>query len=218
MKTNNTELKVRAKRLRTAIKVVLGVDATNSQALELVAREENFPTWDAASACYGDNTSIPEQLAIRPKYLRLEQIRIRSPYIMISGNTATGKTILAHDMANHLADGSTTICGAKAQGPISVVVISHIKECNSESFMAPSDRNFEEKLGYIDFSRTVLLIDDCVGHGDRDKFWLDLARKAYAAVVTLHTGALDELDAEAMRFFQQVNCNVSKVDSEHVIQ
>ena len=45
-------LKSRAKRLRHAIEHMLGVKVTHSQALELVAKEENYPHWDAACAAY----------------------------------------------------------------------------------------------------------------------------------------------------------------------
>lgn len=47
----NIELKARAKRLKTAIQDVLGVAVSTSQSLELVAKEENYPNWDAASGC-----------------------------------------------------------------------------------------------------------------------------------------------------------------------
>ncbi|HGO6836611.1 TPA: glyoxalase superfamily protein, partial [Pseudomonas aeruginosa] len=47
----NHELKIRAKRLRLAISELLGLEIKMSQSLELVAREENYPNWDAASAC-----------------------------------------------------------------------------------------------------------------------------------------------------------------------
>ncbi|EPH9905180.1 glyoxalase superfamily protein, partial [Pseudomonas aeruginosa] len=49
----NHELKIRAKRLRLAISELLGLEIKMSQSLELVAREENYPNWDAASACAG---------------------------------------------------------------------------------------------------------------------------------------------------------------------
>ncbi|SUD13198.1 Uncharacterised protein [Aquipseudomonas alcaligenes] len=43
-------LKPRAKRLRAAVAQMLKVSITHSQALELVAKEENYPNWDAACA------------------------------------------------------------------------------------------------------------------------------------------------------------------------
>lgn len=50
-------LKPRAKRLRAAIADVLNVAVTHSQSLELVAKEENYPNWDAACACFAKQTS-----------------------------------------------------------------------------------------------------------------------------------------------------------------
>jgi hypothetical protein len=47
---NAVNLKSRAKRLRTSISRMFGIQVTLSQSLELVAKEENFPNWDAASA------------------------------------------------------------------------------------------------------------------------------------------------------------------------
>lgn len=45
-------LKSRAKRLRPVIAEMFSVSVTNSQSLELVAKEENFPSWDAACASF----------------------------------------------------------------------------------------------------------------------------------------------------------------------
>ncbi|AXH59723.1 glyoxalase superfamily protein [Pseudomonas amygdali] len=47
------QLKARAKRLRPAIERMYGVRVSNSQSLELVAQEENYPHWDAACASFG---------------------------------------------------------------------------------------------------------------------------------------------------------------------
>ena len=46
------DLKNRAKRLRVAIKDTLDVSITMAQSLELVAIEENYPNWDAATASF----------------------------------------------------------------------------------------------------------------------------------------------------------------------
>jgi hypothetical protein len=45
-------LKIRAKRLRPAIEQMLGIKISLAQSLELVAKEENYPHWDAACASY----------------------------------------------------------------------------------------------------------------------------------------------------------------------
>lgn len=46
-------LKARATRLAAAITTMFNIPVSRSQALELVAKEENYPDWNAASACYG---------------------------------------------------------------------------------------------------------------------------------------------------------------------
>ncbi|MEG0870410.1 MAG: ATPase, T2SS/T4P/T4SS family [Hafnia sp.] len=57
-----TTLTARAKRLRTAITKMCQVKITHSQALELVAMEENYPNWDAACASYGKSNSLQASL------------------------------------------------------------------------------------------------------------------------------------------------------------
>lgn len=52
-------LKVRAKRLRTAVANMFNVSVSVAQSLELVAKEENFPTWDAAASCCTVSQAIP---------------------------------------------------------------------------------------------------------------------------------------------------------------
>ncbi len=47
MSTNN--YKERVKRLKNAISSVLKVDCTQSQAYEIMAKEDNYPNWDALS-------------------------------------------------------------------------------------------------------------------------------------------------------------------------
>ena len=47
---SKTTLKERARRLKSALQSMTGTDIKMSTALELVAREDNFPNWDARSA------------------------------------------------------------------------------------------------------------------------------------------------------------------------
>lgn len=54
----NDPLKVRASRLRSAIKEVLGQKISISQSLELVAKEENYDNWDQASALFIPQISL----------------------------------------------------------------------------------------------------------------------------------------------------------------
>ena len=57
------ELKSRAKRLRTAVTEMFGVNVSHSQSLELVAKEDNFPDWNAVAACCRVATSNPNSLS-----------------------------------------------------------------------------------------------------------------------------------------------------------
>lgn len=57
-------LKSRAKRLRPAIVEMFGVPVSTAQALELVAKEENFPNWDAASACFKPTTNTKQAITL----------------------------------------------------------------------------------------------------------------------------------------------------------
>ncbi len=54
----NTELKTRAKRLGNAISTMFNIPITHAQSLELVAKEENYPNWDAACKCYGKKLNV----------------------------------------------------------------------------------------------------------------------------------------------------------------
>ena len=51
------ELKSEAKRLRSAMREVVGVVTTLAQSLELVAKTKNYPTWDAACGACSDGTA-----------------------------------------------------------------------------------------------------------------------------------------------------------------
>lgn len=69
----SSTLKTRAKNLRNALESVLRISVSRSQSLELVAKEENFPNWDAACASYksvcapqaGITQSLPDQVGVR---------------------------------------------------------------------------------------------------------------------------------------------------------
>lgn len=115
------QLKARAKRLRPAIERMYGVRVSNSQSLELVAQEENYPHWDAACASFGiAKPSIAKESAITHKveilHRRGEEISFNSTFasaaglreriqnflrsksggmILVSGSTGHGKTTSA---------------------------------------------------------------------------------------------------------------------------
>lgn len=58
-----TLLKSRAKRLRAALKNTHNVQISHSQALELVAKEENYPSWDAACAANQQGAEVQQLLS-----------------------------------------------------------------------------------------------------------------------------------------------------------
>jgi hypothetical protein len=74
----NDPLKVRASRLRSAIKEVLGQKISISQSLELVAKEEDYDNWDQASALYSQRI-LPANSAMYPVYSSLRLLRKKTP-------------------------------------------------------------------------------------------------------------------------------------------
>lgn len=77
-----TLLKSRAKRLRAAIQAVLNVQVSHSQALELVAKEESYPTWDAACAAnhaISQVTAAPDDGDTQPSaFFDVARLKIKS--------------------------------------------------------------------------------------------------------------------------------------------
>ncbi|EML2391452.1 ATP-binding protein [Pseudomonas aeruginosa] len=138
----NHELKIRAKRLRLAISELLGLEIKMSQSLELVAREENYPNWDAASACAGRTSRATIELDVTgdrntplsldrlfPGYGReIEHLRqITDPkssggaLVVVGGMLGTGKTSTLHLLLNHLAEqhlGVTTLLVGLQEYPL----------------------------------------------------------------------------------------------------
>jgi hypothetical protein len=60
MNKNLNDYKDRAKKLRSAVSSVLNVECTQSQAYELIAKEENFPNWDSLSGTINKNPEKKE--------------------------------------------------------------------------------------------------------------------------------------------------------------
>ncbi|ALN21866.1 MULTISPECIES: glyoxalase superfamily protein [Ectopseudomonas] len=123
-------LKSRAKRLRTAVTDMLKVPVTHSQSLELVAKEENFPNWDAACASYGrpkqGQSAAPATTNIRvsvqsnqtpsvatifsahePTIAELNRLMdlsdTRGALVLIAGPTMQGRTTTANVIMGELA-------------------------------------------------------------------------------------------------------------------
>lgn len=125
-------LKARAKRLRPAIADMFGIKVSNSQALELVSKEENFPSWDAACASSGTESQktefdLPEitievtaKLGERPtiagifKYFPKIPVRLNNlmktpdagALILVATRTCQGKTTTAHALFNKMIEGN----------------------------------------------------------------------------------------------------------------
>lgn len=181
-------LKIRAKRLRAGLKDLCDVHLTASQALELVAKEEGYPNWDAASACYTPPHPAPRQR----QYIDLSKLDIQSRHIIVRGVTNSGKTTLATELARLYKRRQTTQCD--------ILIIAPTRESDFEH-LSPYDEQFEEKIAAVDMSRTILVIDDVrVG---RVTQWLDLVKNAMFAVVTMHSGESIEIPDS----FLHIDCN-----------
>ncbi|WP_410950774.1 glyoxalase superfamily protein [Pseudomonas sp. S1(2024)] len=71
---NISQYKAMAKLRRTSIQAVLGVAVTHSQALEIVAREHNFPSWDALCGSQGRcPPSYPLKASVQVETAPLDQ-------------------------------------------------------------------------------------------------------------------------------------------------
>lgn len=77
MHTEN--LKARAKRLRAALTQIVNTTITHSQSLELVAREENYPNWDAACASCKRPTPASPQSSV--SHIQVSVQRQRQPSV-----------------------------------------------------------------------------------------------------------------------------------------
>lgn len=71
---NISQYKAMAKIRRTSIQAVLGVPVTHSQALEIIAREHNFPSWDALCGSQGHFPSTyPLKACVQVEIAPLDQ-------------------------------------------------------------------------------------------------------------------------------------------------
>ncbi|MFK3607707.1 hypothetical protein PVE_R2G0938 [Pseudomonas veronii 1YdBTEX2] len=116
-------LKNRAKKLRNAVQGMFQVSVTHSQALELVAKEENFPNWDAACASFHSTTvsEVESAFALEATYSCIRQTLSPSTsagaLIVVWGVTGQGKTPTARALVDDLlrqpnAQNTTTILHA----------------------------------------------------------------------------------------------------------
>lgn len=94
-------LKIRAKNLRSAVENMFRVSVTHSQALELVAKEENYPTWDAACASFkpSNKQDVAPVLSV---YQMLAPSSSVGALIVVWGVTGQGKTSTARAIVEDL--------------------------------------------------------------------------------------------------------------------
>lgn len=105
-------LKARAKRLRTAITAMFKVPVSVAQSLELVAQEENFPTWDAASASSGrtDASQSPAVPAYQGTTASNFLSKLSQHGSFIVAPSGSGKHLYAlHTMLDQLRLGKTVV-------------------------------------------------------------------------------------------------------------
>jgi len=89
---SKTTLKERARRLKSALQSMTGTDIKMSTALELVAREDNFPNWDARSAATRiegtkilpalHNVVVPRFEQVKPQQ-SIEAVFLRLPGVVL---------------------------------------------------------------------------------------------------------------------------------------
>lgn len=71
MTTNLNDYKARVKRLRGAVFSVLNIECTQSQAYELMAKEDNYPNWDALSGSIDKNPTKSNTLTSKEQITQL---------------------------------------------------------------------------------------------------------------------------------------------------
>lgn len=185
METNRSEYKARAKRLRTAIQSTLGIDCTVSQAHELVAKEENFPNWDALSGVAKEVSPSVRQPAIQHSGVgELRFNSVRGLCLVITGKTGSGKSKLLNS-CKHVLGGRLVCVDPLNTAPlrwtepisakITAVVLDHVYsfETNSEVLGAAINWcNEHEKLLILseinleDFSRKNISLPNDFIHVD----------------------------------------------------
>lgn len=183
-------LKTRAKQLRPAVAEMFKVKVTHSQALELVAKEENFPSWDAACAAYGRPSRTPaigrllpteksikvkirrdqvptmatifEECAAIPREMHrlLDLSDSRGALVLISGRTMQGKSTTAK-----VVMGDTLLAKHSTHKPTMMI--------DAEACL---DLPLDQRLVLVDEVRTARMAFEVVA----------LARAGVKVVATIH--------------------------------
>ncbi|MDU8351182.1 ATPase, T2SS/T4P/T4SS family [Pseudomonas syringae pv. actinidiae] len=132
-----TLLKSRAKRLRAALKTTHNVQISHSQALELVAKEDNYPNWDAACAANQQGAEA-QQLLPAP-----------APYDW----STTGKTTSLQSIIDDVASKKSRPLEAHQIGELflpSQWISAHLRvKTNAKSDLASIFNNQTEQLARV---------------------------------------------------------------------
>lgn len=153
-------LKKRAKNLRRAVEGMLQVSVTHSQSLELVAKEENFPNWDAACASLKtSNTGL--RVAHEVSDVAIRQMLAPSnsfgALIVVWGVTGQGKTPTARAIIEH------GIAQASADKPSTVLHVGFMEKTYPAYPKMLAVRYVDEKesiIGSGQLKETLVVVDD----------------------------------------------------------
>jgi Tfp pilus assembly pilus retraction ATPase PilT len=123
---SKTTLKERARRLKTALQDMTGTTVKMSTALELVAREDNFPNWDARSAATRiegtkilpalHNIVVPRFEQVKPQQ-SIEAVLLRLPGVVVQIRQALD----LNDLNGGLVLLGSTVCQGKTYSMQSVI-------------------------------------------------------------------------------------------------
>lgn len=210
------QLKSRAKRLRPAIERMFGVRVSNSQSLELVAQEENYPHWDAVCASCGSATqsSAKESVIthnIEILHRRREEISFDSTFasavglreriqnflmsksgglMLVSGSTGHGKTT----SAAKIIERATELGHEKVDLYISASELEYPPGVTCHDYFCPGATT----LGSARSGATIVCIDELrTGLGAFEA--VALASAGLKVIVAFH--AIDPM----MRFWWMLN-------------
>lgn len=123
---SKTTLKERARRLKSALQDMTGTTVKMSTALELVAREDNFPNWDARSAATRiegtkilpvlHNIVVPRFEQVKPQQ-SIEAVLLRLPGVVVQIRQALD----LNDLNGGLVLLGSSVCNGKSYSMQSVI-------------------------------------------------------------------------------------------------
>lgn len=201
---SSEQLKDRAKRLRPAITAMFGVPVGLSQSLELVAKEENYPNWDAACASYSPGSiakltkpkisfqkNFVGVAAARPGFFELfgDDPDLVSELNRVLGNTQRGGLVLIGSVT---AQGKSTTAKAVVDYTTStlapnntLVQVGAIDITYPDHLLARRISEYDHCLGGGPMKDQIVLIDEI--RTDRMAFQaVALAQGGLKVIATVH--------------------------------